>query len=441
KYDATSWADVTDANIVVLKGTKYLFRARPDPEGAPWPSPPEWSGAASGAGVFKWVTFSSEGSKEVTAKCCSSCGDGKTVNVNVVEPNVCEVGFYGDYVLFETPAEWEGWADGVNEIPVPQYDCNSGDDFEICVPMDSSNVGLWKVKLRVDEAISYTTAIKVDAGGTELWDESNDVNFPQASVLSDEAQLEITGSIIDEVKVYDNDFQIDWKYKVPSPSGTGTYYTINTTEHTLYVKYGNSTGGHSLTEERIKWLTDKCDGDSNTTDCAHHIHAGLASNPPDFALNDPGNPSNKWHMMDPNGPTGDCENLALLMQDMYQLLGCGDGEIGYVYGSNDTDCYSTSSTAWQEKNPDCSSHGAEYIYFGYTDNWNLWEGVFKANGWYYPIKYSRSEYPNNVLIEIVGSNNPGPTCGSMHQAWQKSTSTVCCTNPGPHPVPLPASSP
>ncbi|MHC4500648.1 MAG: hypothetical protein ACYS21_16240, partial [Planctomycetota bacterium] len=95
KYDDANWADVTDANIVVLKGSKYLFRVWPDPEGASWPSPPQWSGAASGAGIFKWVTFSSEGSETVTAKCCSTCGDGKTVNINVIKPWVESIDFGG----------------------------------------------------------------------------------------------------------------------------------------------------------------------------------------------------------------------------------------------------------------------------------------------------------------------------------------------------------
>ncbi|MHC4867714.1 MAG: hypothetical protein ACYTEX_26890, partial [Planctomycetota bacterium] len=380
------------------------------------PSPPEWSGAASGAGVFKWVTFSSEGSKEVTAKCCSTCGDGKTVNIEVVEPSVCEVGFYGDYVLFETPVEWEGWADGVNEIPVPQYDCNTGDDFEICVPMGSSNVGLWKVKLRVDEAITYTTAIKVDAGGTELWDESNDVSFPQASVLSEEALLEITGSIVDEVKVYDNDFQIDWKYKVPSPGGTNSYYTINTTDHNVYVVYDDPNYGDDgeFTVQRIDKLCTWADGNDTRKEIADSIHSSLSL---PFGST---NQSDYWDLMCGScSAEGQCDEHARFMVRCLDMIGTLGSEWYNTYASNDVNVLEADS-----KIVDSNLYYLKFDADGNHEVDNHFEGSVKV-----PTNDAMTQFHFYTVSPKLDANSPcllwrqiGPDNKDWKQVWVHSPS-------------------
>jgi len=85
-YSGSSWDDVTDETIVVLKGTKYDFKAIKTPAGASWPSDaPVWSGAASGTGETINVTFATVGSQTLTAKCCSG-GTGKQVTIKTVEP-------------------------------------------------------------------------------------------------------------------------------------------------------------------------------------------------------------------------------------------------------------------------------------------------------------------------------------------------------------------
>jgi len=53
----TIWDDVTGSSIVLLKGSKYTFKAYPKPAGASWPSgKPVWSGVASGTENIGTVT-------------------------------------------------------------------------------------------------------------------------------------------------------------------------------------------------------------------------------------------------------------------------------------------------------------------------------------------------------------------------------------------------
>jgi hypothetical protein len=381
KYDATSWADVTGANIVVLKGTKYLFRARPDPEGAPWPSPPEWSGAASGAGVFKWVTFSSEGSKEVTAKCCSTCGDGKTVNIEVVEPNVCEVGFDGDHSLYETPGnpnepnDPNHWYDGDTAIVDPVYDCNTGDNNEVCVTKNSNSVSLYKVRLRVDEALTYSTSIKIDASGTENWDESNDVNFVAGSTISDEGNLNITGNIIDQVKKYDNNFQIQWKYKVPSPGGTNTYYTIDTTNHTVYVTWGTpNPGGDDVTVKRIDWVVDAADGSNAIVPAANSVFNSLSGS---FDLGaDMWGPVPIW-LLHNAGEESQCPGLARFVSRHFRMLGLTSTEvIKYCHAKPDGTYAASDSSLSQSRTLPFAGHSDPTTHDDYDPNEALihWDG-------------------------------------------------------------------
>jgi hypothetical protein len=244
-----------------------------------------------------------------------------------------QFGASGNHTLYHTPDSWAGWADGSDAFSNPVYvdDALYPENDPLCVTKNSNTISLTGVTLKVPNGLTYPTTIRVDAAGTEDWNESGDVSF--SGLTSSGATLAITGNIINEVHVYSGAFQIQWKYKVPS--GTNTWYDVGTTSHTMYVKYGDTTGGQSLTEQRINWLCSRCAGNTTTLECSDDIYAGLSGSPPDFLLGG-GNPSNKWQMMDPSGPSGDCIGLALLMKDMYQLLGCGDGEIGYVYGTTVT---------------------------------------------------------------------------------------------------------
>jgi len=338
-----SWEDVTeDPNLVVLKGTKYTFKAFPDPAGAIWPSDPNWSGVASGTGETIDVNFPSVGTYELTAKCCSA-DTGKTVEIEVVEPTVYQLGFGGDPNLYHTPDANNGWADGNSPITDPVYNSEIGDNNSVCVTRSSSGVSLTHVKLKVTEGLSYATIIKVDANGTEDWNESGDVSFTGTSTA--ETSLGITGSIISEVKVYSGNFQIQWQYKVPA--GTNTWYATNTTSHTVYVTWDTpSPSGCSVTEQRIAWVCTEADGDTNLPDAADHIY--LALRPKSYTDAERDGPTPIWTIHD--GEESQCPGLAMYIDAHFQMLGLGSGEIRYCWAKADGTCtYDTTGVLHYQK--------------------------------------------------------------------------------------------
>jgi len=337
---ASDWDDVTGKTIILLKGTEYQFRAVPNPLDASWPSgAPTWSGIETDTGPTIDVTFDTEGSYNLTAKCCS--GSGKSVTIDVVEPEVFQVGFSGDHTLYKTPDSNDGWDDGITVITDPVYvDPNINDP--VCVTKNSSSISLTNVKLKVSQALSYPAIIAVDAGGTEEWNESSAVNF--TGETSDEASLSITGQIINQVKKYGGSFENQWKYKVPS--GSDTWYTINNTNHTVYVTWGEpEPGGSDTTVQRMDWACDIADGKNTITLAAEAFKDAIASDPGYLPIDDIVYDPNSWVFLGSGNP-GDCITLAMLATVGLEMIGIpadycwsyptADGSSGYPAVSTST---------------------------------------------------------------------------------------------------------
>ena len=330
EYPPGSWDDVTGETIVVLKGTRYTFKAFPNPPTASWPSnTPNWSGAATGTGETIPVTFGSSGSQSLTAK-CGSADTGKTVTINVVAPTVYQVGFGGDHTLYMTPTANGGWADGTAVITDPVYDSEIGDNNSVCVTKNSNSVSLTNVKLKVTQSLSYGTTIRVDAAGTEDWNESTDVSF--SGTTSGQTSLGITGNIINQVETYAGGFQNQWKYKVPS--GTDTWYPVGATSHTVYVTWG-APSGSSVTEKRVAFVCNAANGIGGTNisvpaDAVFSSLSGLS-----FDLSGPmWGPSPIWLLHDPN-QSSQCPGLADYVDKHFQMLGLGGGTIRYCRAKPD----------------------------------------------------------------------------------------------------------
>ena len=345
-YFNGSWHDADENDTFVLvKGTEYTFKALPYPSTASWPTAPGPNPTPSWQLNGNPLNPSGEDTKEITFDTTgyhtlvASCGpyDYNSVTIKVIIPEVYQIGFGGDHTLYKTPDAndpndvWGGWADGDTQITDPVYDSNASPhkNDPICVTKNSSSVSLTNVKLKVTEALSYSTTITVDANGTEEWNEAS-VSF--SGTTSAEATLGITGNIINQVKKYAGNFQIPWKYKVPS--GTNTWYTINTTAHTVYVTYGTpSPGGSELTERRIDTLCGWANTKSTRKDVADAIHTNL-SLPFGSGTHD------DWGLMWTAGPfDGECDEHAIFMVRCLDLIGVSNSVWYNTCASEDTDVY------------------------------------------------------------------------------------------------------
>jgi hypothetical protein len=203
------------------------------------------------------VTFSSEGSKEVTAKCCSTCGDGKTVYINVIKPWVESIDFGGTNNFTMKDA-----CSSPNTIYV-EYDKSDGDDDAACQLMDDA-VTLNSVVFSGPNNLTYSTAVKVYAIDWLL------VSFPETndtwhSWESGGVTMTSSSDLPDGIDKHTMD--LTWMYKVVGGDGSGHFCdSVNPTSHDVYAVLGTPNSPQSQPWQEV--LEIACDEASGETTAA-----------------------------------------------------------------------------------------------------------------------------------------------------------------------------
>jgi hypothetical protein len=236
----------------------------------------------------------------------------------------------------------------------------------------------------------------------------------------------------------------------------------------IYVTYGTPTGSLA-TEQRVSWCCQTASGESTLDGIASKIFDALdvaEGVPPVFQLDGELNvPSPIWLLMSSSSYNGQCIHLAQLMQKMVLMLG-GSADIGYIYGSTTSSCFSTSPTA-SVTSADCSPnsptvsrtricpggvHGEEQIFVRSAQavpcvidstGWNQWEAVCTVNGTCYAVQVAMGT-PVEVLKEWLGLNiQCPPPVADVDETYQlfeyidSNRIRTICTVPGPFPAPKP----
>jgi hypothetical protein len=255
------------------------------------------------------------------------------------------------------------------------------------------------------------------------------VDFNKAGLTSTGADQEITVTADDNLpdQVDTLTKSIDWSIDV-----SGTECDAGSSGgHKIYVTYGTPAGS-VVTECRVRWCCTTCDGESTEQGIADKIYTALASDPPKFKLKSPNLPSPLWLLMSSVTYQGQCIDLAKLMKLELEMLGAS-GAIGYVYGSTDTTCFSTSASAYESRTCPGGSHGNEVIRVWSAGGWNNWEAVCKVGATCYAVKLDKGT-AIEILRNWLGSN----TTSGNYQAWRYwdagSSSWQVCTTPGPCPA-------
>jgi len=153
---------------------------------------------------------------------------------------------------------------------------------------------------------------------------------------------------------------------------------------------------------------------------------------------DPNIPDDLWLLMrEEKDYSGLCDDMADLMTKAMKILGAS-ADTGYVYGSTDSDCYSTSSNAREQRTCPGGEHGNEqiWLYFNGFGGWNSYEAVCEVvneqpESKYYAVKVTSNTSPLGVLRSLLAAND--------YQAWLYHWGDPwdVCTDPGPYPVPVP----
>jgi hypothetical protein len=365
EYQYNNWAEVTEQSITLLKGTKYWFRAVSS-SGQWIENLPTWTGVGSGSGETIEITFADVGDFTLTAT-AADCGE-KTVYIEVVEPKVYQISFEGDNALYWGPAAPNNpsepnlvWCDGIEAISDPVYDAEQSINDPFCVTKYSSGITAGVV-LKVPQAMTFTTEIEIAALGTQNWQQAS-ASF---SGMIAGADLQMVGNVVNTVKAYMGDFNIEWKYGVPY--GTNAWYDIETTKHTAYVTWGTpAPAGTNVTVKRIEFVCTAADGASTVETVADGIHSNLTGLP--FG-SDPIQ-SDDWYLKQGSSYRGECDEHARFMIRALELIGIQGAVPSFIYASSDSNCLSLEGrpyngrTKWLVMDFDSSS--------GY--GWNAFEGV------------------------------------------------------------------
>ena len=364
--DPASWCDVTGNTIYVLKGTKYTFKALPNPS-ADWPSyAPVWSGAGSGIGKYIDVTFGSEGTETLTAK-CKDCDVGKTVNIEVIVPEPDEVSFVGDEhdIYGVVDPVWKRVGNPDNPASYTKYR-----RVEV------------EAKFWASDNLTYPTEVQVDVfgAGWGTFTQDNSVTFGS---WPSETTEHVSNAFLPN-SIGSTAPSFTWQYKVPWPSGTNQWITMTNTSgpHKIYQVYGAPTCGYSnYTKDNLDGAVGKALGEGTESGIASKANDSVA----DDVFLDPGYNcicgSGFQVNFDaamgtyPPPPRGMCCCRAEGLDCVLNVLGIGPYTHDYVNERSEPNPNAL-------RVPDqycsiCNKWCARCYWDGF---WNNWEGVVKCGG-------------------------------------------------------------
>ncbi|MCK4794682.1 MAG: hypothetical protein KAV87_63720 [Desulfobacteraceae bacterium] len=333
EYAPGSWDDVTGDTIVVLKGTKYTFKAFPNPASASWPAnSPVWSGVASGTSEEIEVTFDSAGTYSLTAK-CGPYDTGKKVDIEVIVPQIDEVKF-----VDASGVEWNDIYDGSDRWRMGRTGQTAENDPGCFVKNKKTAV---RIKFWHEKSLSYTTEVKV-WGDVDWWDEdTTGGNYPGTTSAptmdfgtswpspSSGHVIVSPGTIQDFV--HRDSVDIEWRYKVPwgTDSWIGAGDSLNLKYYIVWDEHKNgapksSAGSFSdsdYTKDHIKEAIELGKDVSGTDEkyladkVCDSVHRSLVygSGPSPYSV------SNCWGIHDTS--TGDCGHLAAELCYVMRCLG------------------------------------------------------------------------------------------------------------------------
>ncbi len=249
-YATGSWRDAPDT-LVVLKGTKYTFKAVLK-GGSSWPDgQPEWSGIKSGTGETIEVTFNSAGDgKKLKASCGASSHE---FTIDVIVPSIERMDLSGS---------------GTNG-----HDMEGAEEYWAAAG-GGGNVGCFtqgtktKVKVKLThptKTLTYSTDVEIWGDVNWFDDDMSGGNY-DVTAITIGATWNTTYSVQSERNAegqvdYDTDVDMQWQYRVPS--GTNSWKCLGNVNNLKYYLVWNTpsapqaTPWYGVVQRAVVWANDK----------------------------------------------------------------------------------------------------------------------------------------------------------------------------------------
>jgi hypothetical protein len=233
EYSPNLWDDVTDESIVVLAGTKYTFKATPDPDSKSWPTDqPKWewddtNGDPEGEGDTYEMTFDTAGEYILKAQ---FLGCSRQVTINVIAPQIDEVKY-----VDASGAEWNDIYDGDDMWLRTRTGRPGKNDPGSFVKNKHTAVS---IKFWHEDDLTYATSGEVK-GIVDFYSfaytgggYSADIDFGTSWPCGVSGILSTTK--VRDYVCLDENVDIGWEYKIPSPAGTNDWVGAGSSEDLKY---------------------------------------------------------------------------------------------------------------------------------------------------------------------------------------------------------------
>ena len=322
--------------------------------------------------------------------------------VEIVAPEVHEVGFTADNELYFTPTD--EWDDGSTKIQDPIWvkddtAAEKAAKSHVCWTKGTATITA-KVKCRVPTALTEAASFQLGAITNAIPWSWAACTIAVGQTESSEAESTCADSVQDSITAQ----SVTWEWKFRDPNGANQQRSLNSSSSMVYVTWDDpkaaatipynaaptaAAAGAEATVKRIAEVCQNCQGADTAKEVADGIHTNLSP-----LFSDPPKPidveSDDWDLMYGELPTvryvGECDEHARFM--VRQLLLIGSSGTWYnTYASTDATVDSSESLM---------KNGKKYwLQFDFDADGvfdNYFEGSVASGGHFYTVtpKYSAS---------------------------------------------------
>ena len=311
----------------------------------------------------------------------------KTADVAVLKPEIESITFKSDHhVLVKNNSDWSD-----SGVPYAEPECRiNGQTTQAvtCDPISQTKSSMLSVEVKLKGLVKD---LKVDLAGNGP---RNSLRFEVADYAlkqrDDTIVMTAKGALPDNIS--EEVGVVGWSIRLLDPkSPIGK--SLASTEHKVYVTYGDPTGSSVSTEKRMGWCTLNAVGAKTSEDISDAIHNAVAKQTTFGGAGTEG-----WALL--GGGSGDCDNQARLMCWGVELLGIAPASVHYVTAStNDGNCVDDLET----RKVDGKTHYLLLYFFDAAPDyrWNAYEGVCVTAGSYYAVTPKRKESHDCDMLKAI----------------------------------------
>lgn len=339
--------------------------------------------------------------------------------------------FLSDHKLLKD--YFKNWDDGGTRYAKPEW--TSAHQYPVSHNMDKEVEVKIELEVLPSDACPETGDLKGEGPNGLLFEQKGFVFSAGKHTLSLKSDKKL------EKKVKILDFKIAWK-----TAGVSVAVTPASTSNKMYVTYdtpyNDTPFDNAVTEKRLEWVCNLCNGDTNGHESVKKIHDSTGTFDLSASI-----PLQRWEIA--GGQSAQCMDLSKFYMLATEMLGLRTGEVVYLYpqpGKKTKESTSGSENERRSISGSTPAHASatthnklnpneEILLVDMSKGWNNFEACYKfthpdttgsMKTRYYAGGASIYDTPQEVMESV---------CSETHWTFESSLGGwSICTTPGPSPV-------